>query len=441
MPKRKVLYFCHNHPEVRPGGAEAYALELHEAMRENPSWDSTFLARTGPPISKAARYHAATPINTFDGRTDEYLLYTDLKSWDHFLGTSRDKRIYTEHLRAFLRAFEPDVVHFQHTYFLGYDLIREVRNTLPGSAIVYTLHELLPICHRNGQMVRTGNDELCRKESPRRCHECFPNIAPREFFLRKQFTQAQFALVDQFLAPSRFLMDRYLEWGIQPEKIRFEDYGRTAAEPAASSATPTKNRLGYFGQLTPFKGAHVLLEAMKSLATDGSRARLTIHGANLELQPKEYQERLSELLEDTRDVVSMAGAYDRESLDALMGEIDWVVVPSVWWENSPLVIQEAFQRRRPVICSDIGGMAEKVIDGVNGLHFRVGDPRSLSAVVQRAVGTPGLWDQLQSEIPAIYPMNAHVSVLTALYDELLDQRRARTPTVSSRRTREAPYAV
>ena len=56
-----------------------------------------------------------------------------------------------------------------------------------------------------------------------------------------------------------------------------------------------------------------------------------------------------------------------------MAEIDWVVVPSIWWENSPLVIQEAFLHGRPVICSDIGGMAEKVRHGVDGLHFRVGD--------------------------------------------------------------------
>ena len=47
---------------------------------------------------------------------------------------------------------------------------------------------------------------------------------------------------------------------------------------------------------------------------------------------------------------------------------NYVVVPSIWWENSPVVIQEAYAARRPVICSGIGGMAEKVIDGVTGLH-------------------------------------------------------------------------
>ena len=82
--------------------------------------------------------------------------------------------------------------------------------------------------------------------------------------------------------------------------------------------------------------------------------------------------------------MTLAGKYAHDDLPRLMAEVDWVVVPSRWWENSPLVIQEAFLHQRPVICSDIGGMAEKVADGVDGLHFRAGDPRSLARVLERA---------------------------------------------------------
>jgi glycosyltransferase involved in cell wall biosynthesis len=106
-----------------------------------------------------------------------------------------------------------------------------------------------------------------------------------------------------------------------------------------------------------------------------------------------------------------------------MAAIDWVVVPSIWWENSPLVIQEAFAHGRPVICSDIGGMAEKVTHGVNGLHFRAGDPRSLADVIRRAVEDPGLWDDLRAGIPAPYEMDRHVPRMTSLYRELLEARR------------------
>ena len=74
-----------------------------------------------------------------------------------------------------------------------------------------------------------------------------------------------------------------------------------------------------------------------------------------------------------------------------MAETDWVVVPSRWWENSPLVIQEAFMHGRPVICSGIGGMAEHVQDRVSGLHFEVGDDQSLADVIWKrpSVRIPG----------------------------------------------------
>ena len=73
----------------------------------------------------------------------------------------------------------------------------------------------------------------------------------------------------------------------------------------------------------------------------------------------------------------------------MMSNVDWVVVPSRWWEGSPLVIQDAFLYGRPVICGDIGAMAEKVAHEVNGLHFAVADPWSLADAVCRAVTTPG----------------------------------------------------
>ncbi len=105
-----------------------------------------------------------------------------------------------------------------------------------------------------------------------------------------------------------------------------------------------------------------------------------------------------------------------------MSEIDWVVVPSRWWENSPLVIQEAFMHGRPVICSGIGGMAEKVEHNVNGLHFPVSQPNVLAETIRAATSTPGLWERLRDGIPQIYPMDEHIARLTDLYEELIAQR-------------------
>ena len=126
--------------------------------------------------------------------------------------------------------------------------------------------------------------------------------------------------------------------------------------------------------------------------------------------------------------MTFAGPYDRAELGKLMAEIDWVVVPSIWWETGPLVVMEAFQHGRPVICSDIGGMSEKVTDGVNGLHFRRRDAAHLAETMLHAAETPGLWDELRAGIPADPPRWMH--------DHVADPREALHET--ARRTRTVP---
>jgi Glycosyl transferases group 1 len=103
--------------------------------------------------------------------------------------------------------------------------------------------------------------------------------------------------------------------------------------------------------------------------------RLVMHGANLDSNSPEFAEACRTLLARTSQRVHFAGPYQRRDLRRLIAAVDWLVVPSIWWENSPLAIQEAFAHRRPVICSNIGGMAEKVRWG------RVG-PQNQRLVVQ-----------------------------------------------------------
>jgi glycosyltransferase involved in cell wall biosynthesis len=307
------------------------------------------------------------------------------------------------------------------------------RNALPDVPIVYTLHEFLPICYADGKLLRTRNDELCLEASPRRCHECFPQISPQTFFMRERFIKSHLSLVDRFVAPSHFLMERYVDWGIPRERIVYEDHGRLLPTPRAPLATASsarrkpnrpRNRFAFFGQLTQYKGTDVLLEAMAMLADQDFEAQLSIHGASLDWAPVAYQEKLRDLLKQSRDSVTLVGEYEPADLPRLMEEIDWVVVPSIWWENSPLVIGEAFLYGRPVICSDVGGMAEKVTDGVSGLHFRCGDADSLAETMRRAAGTKGLWEHLCRGIPHVRTMNEHVASLGALYRSLIEARRA-----------------
>src|SRR6185312_12674134 len=110
----------------------------------------------------------------------------------------------------------------------------------------------------------------------------------------------------------------------------------------------------------------------------------------------------------------------------LMAQVDWVVVPSIWWETGPIVVWEAFQNGRPVISSDIGGMSEKVTDGVTGLHFRTGDPRDLAEVIRRAAETPGLWDEMHARVPRepAHDISEDLEIMTGIYRGLLERRRS-----------------
>lgn len=442
--KRTVLFICHNHPSVRPGGAENYAYELFESFEGSDEYEPVFLAKGGRPLGYSDRPHEGTVIAPVGTRSNDYFYFTDGYHYDWLNGTLSDKDFYTYHFRKFLESVRPDVVHIQHTIFLGYDLIRLIRRVLPAAIIVYTLHEYAGICHRDGQMLRTRNNDLCSESSPRLCHECFPDISAQQFFLRKRRIQANLALVDAFISPSRFLLERYVAWGLPREKMIFEENGRRFPTPPAQTAERVhRDRFAFFGQVSPYKGLEVVLEAMRLirrpersstnllsqllpqtsvLPEGGPWPRLYVHGANLDMQHGEHQSRVRSLLEDTADSVTMMGRYNWQDMDRLMEGIDWVVVPSIWWENAPLVIQEAFFHGRPVICSDIGGMAEKVTHGVDGLHFRVGDARHLADVITEATAGD-LWHRLREGIKPVHGIDAHRERVTRIYNDLIGAHR------------------
>jgi hypothetical protein len=147
-------------------------------------------------------------------------------------------------------------------------------------------------------------------------------------------------------------------------------------------------RFGFVGSLVWYKGGEVLLQALRLLS--GKRAVLHVHG---DFQPDAdpHHARLRELAGPN---VRFHGRFDNARLSEVYAEIDVLVVPSIWFENSPITIHEAFLTHTPVVASDIGGMLEYVRDGVDGLHFRAGDAQDLARVLNRFVDEPGLVQQL-----------------------------------------------
>lgn len=255
------------------------------------------------------------------------------------------------------------------------------------------------------------------------CGRCFQDIAPSDFFLRKLYIQRFFDLVDHFVAPSEFLAERYVEWGLPRERISVIEnviaqpiLNRPAAGPRTSGDLL---RVGFFGQISLLKGINILIEAAEILE------QREVHNVVFEIygdysgQPPEFQADFLARLSKVGRNVKFHGPYDQQRVDKLMQSVDLVLTPSIWWENSPVVIQEALRNRRPVICSDIGGMAEKIRDGVDGFHFPVGNSVALASLVLRIAGSPGKLDDIERTMRSAPAVEEITHRYAQLYESLL----------------------
>lgn len=396
--KLRVLVISHGHPTISLGGAEIASYSLHKGLNTLSGVESIYLARVGHPVPR----HGASALMSLRLAEDEVLFHAD--DYDPFYLSNNDTEAIRGDLLRFVRDLSPHVVHFHHVLGIGLEALFAIREALPDAAIFVTFHEFLSICHNHGQMVKVQSGQLCNEASPIACHQCFSNIPVSRFLKRERFVRGMLDLADAFVSPSIFLARRYAQWGIAAEKLSVIENGIMADDPVPprelTGSRPRRNRFAYFGQMTPFKGIDVLIDAVSRVPEDiwGEDSCLMIFGGNLEWQPSEFQERIKKLIEDAGRRVRFYGAYRNPEMPRLMRSVDWVVLPSIWWENSPVVIQEALHHGRPIMCSDIGGMAEKVRDGKDGLHFRVGSAEDLADRLIEVLNEPVVWDQLQASM-------------------------------------------
>ncbi len=393
-----VLVMAHAHPRLSHGGGEisAYAMFAGLRARGGAAW---FLGCGGP---RGEGRLGAALSQPYGPR--EYL-YAPAAPFDYFKFANRDPN-FPPALAALVAELRPDIVHAHHYLRFGVEAFGIIKRASPATRIVLSLHEYLGICNNHGQMVKTGGHRLCARSGPAECAGCFPAHSPADFFLRRRYIQAHLADIDLFLAPSAFLAARYAAWGLPEDRIVVlenmppaapaDDAGSGAAPfPAIAGGRPV--RFGFFGQLSPLKGIDVLIEAARLLQAGGARASVEIHG-DASNQPAEFQEAVRVALAGAGPAVTYHGPYENAQVRTLMRQVDAVVVPSVWWENSPVVIQEAFAAGRPVICSDIGGMAEKVRPGIDGLHFETGRPESLAAMLAALAARPETLGELAATL-------------------------------------------
>lgn len=180
------------------------------------------------------------------------------------------------------------------------------------------------------------------------------------------------------VSPNRFMTDLFIRYGVEPQLIHECDFGITLHDSNSVRTCPKSKddssplEIGFIGTLAPHKGCHILVKAFNQLPEN--TAVLKIYGSAQDF-PDYYDALLS--LADGNESIFFCGTFPNASINTIMHELDVLVVPSVWYENTPLVIYSAQAAQCPVIGSDLPGIASVIKHKYNGLLFEAGNVDAL----------------------------------------------------------------
>ncbi len=419
----KVLLLSVFHPELVRGGAQQVCHELFEAYQARPDVQPTLLAAIDPTFTSL--YKSGAGITGFDGREGEYLFLS--RDYDPVWHKTGDIQLINAFV-DFLQLVRPDVVHFHHFLLFGIDLISLTRTVLPQARIVFTFHEFMAMCAVDGHLVRTTDQSVCTRATALRCHQCLPEYGPETFFLREAWMKRHLGVADHFTTPTRFMIDILRGWGLPQDRFTHISNGQAhrGSGRVQEPLRPRRNRFGFFGQFVDAKGVHLLLEAVSILRAEGfTDFSVELNGDNIRYASDARRAQIEAFLEAEaalplgERIVTLNGSYQADQIGARMRRVDWCVMPSVWFEAFGLVISEAWSFGRPVICSDVGAMAERVTHEGDGLAFHMGDARSLAESLRRACLEDGLWDRLSAGIAPQPSSHQMADSYLSLYNRLL----------------------
>lgn len=404
MSGLRILQIAHDHPDWTRGGTEILAHGLTRALDDRPGVSARFLAAS----TALQRPEGAPGALGVQGR--DLTLHTG--AYDRFGMTRLDGTGWLAALAAVVARLRPEVIHLHGLDRIGAESVLALRRLAPQARVVLTLHDYQLICANDGLTLgRDGARCACARGGA-----CVPELGAARHALRRAHLLALLENVDAFLAPSRFLRDRFVEWGIAAERIALLPNAVAPAPRAPERPRARRDRFAFFGNIAAHKGALVLLEAAALLREAGAELSLALHGGLTHPEPA-FAEAFAAGLAAARPLARHLGAYAPAEVGRRMAEADWIVLPSVWPENAPLVALEARAAGRPVICSDIGGLPELVPDGI---HVPPGDAAALAETMIAAAADPGLWARCAPAAPSDdYP--AFVDAHLALYRRLLQR--------------------
>lgn len=339
--------------------------------------------------------------------------------------------------------FKPQIVHLNHLNHLSLGIIKVAKDF--DARVIFTLHDFWLACPR-GQFLQINYEDphpwqLCDGQEDEKCAtRCYSRyfsgleeysnediqywkhwVSNRQIKIKKIIDH-----VDLFISPSQsLLVIMQQELDLDNQKLVYLDYGFDLERLKGRNRIIENGvTFGYIGTHVMAKGIHQLIAAFSELIGD---AKLKIWGR----ERPDITSFLKELVEDIDSPIKLSISWEQEYknediVDEVFNHLDVLVVPSIWNENSPLVIHEALQCRVPVITANIGGMEEYVKDGVNGKLFLHRDYQSLKEKMQFFLDNPkqieilGKRGYIQSEDGNIPSLEEHIASVLQLYKKLIE---------------------
>jgi glycosyltransferase involved in cell wall biosynthesis len=279
-----------------------------------------------------------------------------------------------------------------------------------GCGVLYTAHDFHLLC-ANGRAITDGG-RLCLGGTGSfrpDCSECVgrDRVAASE---RRRYHVDMLRRAQRVICPTQFTADVLRRNGLgQLEQLEVLAPGVAAVETGLRTREAgAPLRVGFVGQIHPAQGVHLLVDALDRVRD----VALELHVYGEPEGPPEYAAKLRACA-DPR--VRFHGRFEPGAASRLFSGLDVLAMPSLWYESAPLALAEAFAHGVPVIATKLGGMAESVRDGADGLLVARDDPQALASALRRLATEPGLLERLAQGIAAVPAIAATAERVEQLY--------------------------
>jgi glycosyltransferase involved in cell wall biosynthesis len=371
------------------GGAERYYFELKSILESRGHEVIPFSMKH--PKNEASKYaEFFMEYIDFNPRSFFSKISTGFRSIGRILYSwQAQKRI-----KRLIQETQPDIAHL---HMIDHQISPSILPVLHRAKIpvIQTVHTYKHVCpsYRLYHMTR---GEICEKCLDGAYYRALTERCHRGSFLSTLLLVIEMTLhrrlklyekfIDLFIPPSHFMGRMLVRGGFDPSKIRQLFY--TIQIDSFPHGLQEDDYFVFYGRLSEEKGLLTLLEAMQGV--DNGYLKIIGEGPMKAELDRTIQK------SEIGDRVILTGAMGGEELKQAVARSQFVVVPSEWYENSPLVIYESFAMGKPVIGADIGGISELVEDGIHGLLFRAGDSEVLRAAIKKLLSDSTLRKQMGS---------------------------------------------